>query len=625
MASFFVKALEKLVGKQEKRVLIMGLDYSGKTTILYKLKLGTVVTTIPTIGFNVETVEYKNISFTVWDVGGKDKIRPLWRHYYAGTEAIIFVIDSNDRQRLISPDGNDETNIGYDYSSANGLMHTLLQELELRECVWLFYANKQDLPNALTVYEIKKRLNLNKILRDRLWHIVPACATTGDGLYEGLDWLTNILTKHASDIQKLIQQRELRITNKTKSILLISGYIRQVDTKYKFLTSLIPFGVAKLIHFFYQDPNEFFINKYKFYNEYNKHDEPEFLFENINVEKPELLILFLKRQYNDIEYIKNDDEFIDKIKYSLSGKLPLNNLYSGKLLHKFWYLHYDLMRMIWVLFTKYGRRNGLKQIWKYTPYNTSETYFWAQLIYFGIYNHSNENTLKLIQTDFRYFMMLNPCFCANFQDLIKKYYSTKLLSKIKNEKTNEMVLPDLQKLPSIITDINTLKQEQNTNKIQINEGNQMRYDNDDQKFIISFENRSFKSWGHQCFLRVIWCYVDRFDGGKKCVNKIMTELKIFQKDSYHETKTYFWIHQMRYWRALFKEYVVKKKNKEWNFNAFKKFCESQKKNKMLNDEWWKEYYDENVMNNKGFHDIDASKQMVFPNKKQLPQLKLVTK
>ena len=72
----------------------VGLDAAGKTTILYKLKLGEVVTTIPTIGFNVETVEYKNISFTVWDVGGQDKIRPLWRHYYQNTQGIIFVVDS---------------------------------------------------------------------------------------------------------------------------------------------------------------------------------------------------------------------------------------------------------------------------------------------------------------------------------------------------------------------------------------------------------------------------------------------------------------------------------------------------------------------------------------------------
>ncbi|KAG8081150.1 hypothetical protein GUJ93_ZPchr0007g4372 [Zizania palustris] len=76
-------------------------DAAGKTTILYKLKLGEIVTTIPTIGFNVETVEYKNISFTVWDVGGQDKIRPLWRHYFQNTQGLIFVVDSNDRDRVV--------------------------------------------------------------------------------------------------------------------------------------------------------------------------------------------------------------------------------------------------------------------------------------------------------------------------------------------------------------------------------------------------------------------------------------------------------------------------------------------------------------------------------------------
>merc|ERR1712187_340035 len=85
MGLAFTKIWQRLVGKTEMRILMVGLDAAGKTTILYKLKLGEVVTTIPTIGFNVETVEYKNLSFTVWDVGGQDKIRPLWRHYYQGT------------------------------------------------------------------------------------------------------------------------------------------------------------------------------------------------------------------------------------------------------------------------------------------------------------------------------------------------------------------------------------------------------------------------------------------------------------------------------------------------------------------------------------------------------------
>ena len=101
--SFFVYHLFEycLIIINKKYRKLVGLDAAGKTTILYKLKLGEIVTTIPTIGFNVETVEYKNISFTVWDVGGQDKIRPLWRHYFQNTQGLIFVVDSNDRERVV--------------------------------------------------------------------------------------------------------------------------------------------------------------------------------------------------------------------------------------------------------------------------------------------------------------------------------------------------------------------------------------------------------------------------------------------------------------------------------------------------------------------------------------------
>jgi len=100
MGLTFSSLFKQLFGMRDMRILMVGLDAAGKTTILYKLKLGEIVTTIPTIGFNVETVEYKNISFTVWDVGGQDKIRPLWRHYFQNTDGLIFVVDSNDRERI---------------------------------------------------------------------------------------------------------------------------------------------------------------------------------------------------------------------------------------------------------------------------------------------------------------------------------------------------------------------------------------------------------------------------------------------------------------------------------------------------------------------------------------------
>jgi len=177
---------KRMFGKKEMRILMVGLDAAGKTTILYKLKLGDVVTTIPTIGFNVETVEYKNISFTVCDVGGQDKIRPLWRHYFQNTQGVIFVVDSNDRERI---DANNSAE-----ASAQEELHRMLSEDELRDAVLLVFANKQDLPNALSVAEITERLKLNAI-RNRSWYIQATCATSGDGLYEGLDWLSKTLSK----------------------------------------------------------------------------------------------------------------------------------------------------------------------------------------------------------------------------------------------------------------------------------------------------------------------------------------------------------------------------------------------------------------------------------------------
>ncbi|XP_068579068.1 ADP-ribosylation factor 5-like [Cebidichthys violaceus] len=175
MSSLF----DRFFGTKQKRILMVGLDAAGKTTILYKLKLGEIVTTIPTIGFNVETVEYKSITFTVWDVGGQDKIRPLWRHYFQNTQGLIFVVDSNDRERV---------------TESSEELTKMLNEDELKDAVLLVFANKQDLPNALTVSELTDKLGLQH-LSNKNWHIQATTATQGTGLYEGLEWLSTKLSK----------------------------------------------------------------------------------------------------------------------------------------------------------------------------------------------------------------------------------------------------------------------------------------------------------------------------------------------------------------------------------------------------------------------------------------------
>ena len=111
-------------------------------------------------------------------MGGKDKIRPLWRHYYQNTQAVIFVVDSNDHDRM---------------REARDELHRMLNEEELPEAVLLVLANKQDLPNAMGAAEITSQLGLHS-LRQRSWFISPTCSVNGEGLYEGLDWLSTTLT-----------------------------------------------------------------------------------------------------------------------------------------------------------------------------------------------------------------------------------------------------------------------------------------------------------------------------------------------------------------------------------------------------------------------------------------------
>ncbi|CAK9219040.1 hypothetical protein BDL97_02G189800 [Sphagnum fallax] len=177
MGIFVSKLFSSFFGDREARILVLGLDNAGKTTILYRLQVGEVVSTIPTIGFNVETVQHNNIKFQVWDLGGQTSIRPYWRCYFPNTQAVIYVVDSSDTDRM---------------SIAKDEFHAILEEEELKDAVVLIYANKQDLPGALDDAAVTEALNLHKI-KNRQWAIFKTSAIKGEGLFEGLDWLSNIL------------------------------------------------------------------------------------------------------------------------------------------------------------------------------------------------------------------------------------------------------------------------------------------------------------------------------------------------------------------------------------------------------------------------------------------------
>ena len=160
------------------RVLIAGLDSAGKTTVLYKIKRGPKrakesIPTQPTMHFNVEEWKYKGKTFNVWDVGGQDSIRPLWRHHLTGTQGLVYVVDCNDVDRL---------------RKAAEEMHKIMLDHAMRNACLLVYANKSDLPHALTAEQVGAELKLSE-LGARAWHVQRAVATTGEGLWEGLKWL----------------------------------------------------------------------------------------------------------------------------------------------------------------------------------------------------------------------------------------------------------------------------------------------------------------------------------------------------------------------------------------------------------------------------------------------------
>ncbi|XP_034153566.1 ADP-ribosylation factor-like protein 6 isoform X1 [Esox lucius] len=181
--------------KKEVNVLCLGLDNSGKTTIINQLKpsnqslfgplsddwkhISQVKTQtqdiVPTIGFNIEKFKSSSLSFTVFDMSGQSRYRNLWEHYYKESHAIIFVIDSGDKLRMVV---------------AKEELDTLLnhQDIRSRRMPVLFFANKSDLRESMSSVKVSQLLCLENI-KDKPWHICSSDAVKGDGLQEGVDWL----------------------------------------------------------------------------------------------------------------------------------------------------------------------------------------------------------------------------------------------------------------------------------------------------------------------------------------------------------------------------------------------------------------------------------------------------
>ncbi len=165
--------------EREARILVLGLDNAGKTTILKKLSNEEITNVLPTQGFNIKSIQTQGFKLNVWDIGGQKVIRGYWANYFESTDALLFVIDSSDRRRL---------------QESGQELAELIEDEKLAGVPLLVFANKQDLIQALPANEIAERLGLHNI-RDRTWTIQACSAKTGEGLEDGMEWLVRLLPK----------------------------------------------------------------------------------------------------------------------------------------------------------------------------------------------------------------------------------------------------------------------------------------------------------------------------------------------------------------------------------------------------------------------------------------------
>lgn len=163
---------------EQMKILVIGLDNSGKTTLINYLKPKKAVSsaeTVPTIGLNTEEFAKNGVQFTAFDMSGQNRYRNLWEHYFKDAEAIVFVVDSTDRIRFVV---------------AKNELDAILEspELQKRKVPILFFSNKMDMPAAATPMEVVQALSLDQ-LQDRPWTIAPSNALAGAGVEEGMTWL----------------------------------------------------------------------------------------------------------------------------------------------------------------------------------------------------------------------------------------------------------------------------------------------------------------------------------------------------------------------------------------------------------------------------------------------------
>lgn len=176
------RLLHSFFGKREARVVMVGLDAAGKTTILHAIAYGETIETVPTIGFTLQSVRRGKLDLNVWDIGGQSEFRSMWKHYYKGSDALIYVVDAADHTASRKQEARDA-------------LEAALETDDLKGVPVLVLANKQDISGAMPGTEVRAMLGL-ELVKGREVEVVETVGINGKGLEEGIKWLCSAMDRH---------------------------------------------------------------------------------------------------------------------------------------------------------------------------------------------------------------------------------------------------------------------------------------------------------------------------------------------------------------------------------------------------------------------------------------------
>ena len=443
----------------------------------------------------METLLVDGAEVTVWDVGGCDKIRSLWRHYFDNTDGVVFFIDSNAQDRIASSDDSALT-------AAKHFRELLAEDSLNKSIPFAVACTKQDLDGALAPEAVAAAIEMDKVAKDMNAKVFGTCITETryEGWEELMKWLVENMrasgeSKSTASVvadEAKASEAEAKEDAEDKEAHRLEAYLARADIGMNaMLAKLEAVSLCEA-------------------------DSEEGVFDHYMHLRVAFAYLVKKGRREGIKSI------MDNLKKFLAESKVTRNTFSLTITY-FW------AHMVWHALHSSSLEG--RTLWDATQ------------------EHKDDEDETELGALFKHFLVLNPRLCQFA--LYQEFYSDELF--LRSEKSREeFSVPDIKALPSAVTDLDALKREADEAKFDA-EAHLESLKKDgmtDEEFITSFEAHTLESWSHEVRLRVIYCYLQSIGRGKEGNDKIFSELKRHDGDGFHLTETYFWLQMVDYYRQV---------------------------------------------------------------------------